>query len=307
MDERREDPSYPTLNVPILDGPQKQAYAIGEIVNQVVQGDCLKVLKKLPDASVDLVFVDPPYYLQLPKKKLTRWEVGSVVEGVNEQWDKFESFEEYDRFIGEMLVEIKRIMKPTATIWVIATYHNLFRVGKIMQDLGYWILNDIIWLKKNPMPNWLRVRFTNATETMIWAVRSKEAKGYTFHKDYARAFGVGKTGANVWVIPVCNGRERVRDEQGKRIHSAQKPVELLRRVLLTASNQGDVILDPLAGVGTSGYVAAGLGRRPVMVEINPVYASAICERMEKPAKIETGAVPHKENGTSGYLKMDRSE
>ena len=269
----------------ISDQNEKQAYTKEEVLNSIILGDALKVLKKLPEEIFDMVFIDPPYFLQLPKKELRRWTVKTVVEGVDDDWDKFPSFEEYDKFIQNLLTEVKRVMKPNATIWVIATYHSIFRIGKIMQDLGYWILNDIIWVKTNPMPNWLGVRFTNATETLIWAVKDKNSKKYTFNKDYAKQFGIGKIGANVWVLPLCNGKERLKDEKGKKVHSTQKPVELLKRVILTSTNEGDLILDPVAGVGTTGYVAKALKRNFVMIEINPKYVEWIKKRFEKPLKI----------------------
>jgi len=263
----------------------KQTYTKEEVLNNVILGDALKVLKKLPEEIFDMVFIDPPYFLQLPKKELRRWTVKTVVEGVDDDWDKFSSFEEYDKFIQNLLTEVKRVMKPNATIWLIATYHSIFRIGKIMQDLGYWILNDIIWVKTNPMPNWLGVRFTNATETLIWAVKDKNSKRYTFNKDYAKQFGIGKIGANVWVLPLCNGKERLKDEKGKKVHSTQKPIELLKRVILTSTNEGDLILDPVAGVGTTGYVAKALKRNFVMIEINPKYVEWIKKRFEKHLKI----------------------
>jgi len=264
---------------------EKQTYTKEEVLNSVILGDALKVLKKLPEEIFDMVFIDPPYFLQLPKKELRRWTVKTIVEGVEDDWDKFPSFGEYDKFIQNLLAEVKRVMKSNATIWVIATYHSIFRIGKIMQDLGYWILNDILWVKTNPMPNWLGVRFTNATETLIWAVKDKNSKKYTFNKDYAKQFGIGKVGANIWVLPLCNGKERLKDDKGKKIHSTQKPIELLKRVLLTSTNEGDLILDPVAGVGTTGYVANALKRNFVMIEISPKYVEWIKKRFEKPLKI----------------------
>ncbi|MCM8808406.1 MAG: site-specific DNA-methyltransferase [Candidatus Omnitrophica bacterium] len=270
----------------IRDNDNIKKYHLEEIKNKVIHGDALKVLKKFDAEIIDTVFIDPPYFLQLPKKKLLRWEVKTVVEGVDDSWDKFGSFEEYDLFIKNLLLEVKRVMKANATIWVIATYHSIFRIGKIMQDLGFWILNDVIWIKTNPMPNWLGVRFTNATETLIWAVKDKKAKNYTFNKKYAREFGLGKVGANVWQIPICSGKERLKDEKGKKIHSTQKPVELLKRVILTSTKEGDLILDPVAGVGTTGYVAKALNRNFVMIEINEKYIRAIEERFKNPLIIE---------------------
>ena len=277
----------------IKDYDKKGKYLIGEIKNKVILGDAFKVLKKIEDEVFDMVFIDPPYFLQLPNKELRRWSVKTVVEGVNDEWDKFSSFQEYDIFITKLLSEVKRVMKPDATIWVIATYHSIFRIGKIMQDLGYWILNDVIWVKTNPMPNWLGVRFTNATETLIWAVKDKKTKKYTFNKKYARKFGIGKVGANVWVLPICGRKERLKDEKGKKLHSTQKPVELLKRVILTSTKEEDLILDPMAGSGTTGYVANALKRNFVMIEINAKYVKGIIERFKRPLKI-TGETFHRD-------------
>ncbi len=293
-----------TEDLLITDSEAVAHYPLEQLINRVVLGDCLQVLQKLPAESVDMVFMDPPYFLQLPNRKLVRWNVKTAVEGVQDVWDRFESFKEYDHFLATLLKELQRVMKPAATIWVIASYHSLFRIGKIMQDLGYWILNDVIWLKKNPMPNWLRVRFTNATETLIWAVKDKNAKGYAFHQTYARAFGVGSIGANVWVIPICAGKERLRNGDGSRVHSTQKPAELLRRAILTTSREGDVILDPVAGVGTTGVVAHALGRRFIMVEVNPLYTAAIQERFRTPLKVSAAASVEREKNTGAYLKLD---
>jgi len=223
-------------------------YRIEDIKNTVIQGDALEVLKKIPPEVFDMVFIDPPYFLQLKRKRLKRWNSKTLVKGVFEEWDRFSSFEEYDGFIESLLLEVKRVMKPNATLWVMGTYHNIFRVGKIMQDLDFWILNDVIWVKTNPMPNWLGVRFTNATETLIWAVKDKSVKNYTFNKEYAKSFGIGKIGANVWMV-------------------------------LTSTKEGDLILDPLAGTGTTGYAAKMLGRDFVLIEKNPQYVQLIRERL----------------------------
>ncbi len=265
----------PTRNLVIVDKPSVKSLSLKRVLNKVILGDALQVLKKMPEESVDCVFVDPPYFLQLPKKQLKRWNVKTDVEGVDDEWDKFASFDEYDEFIRNLLTGVRRVMKPSATVWVIATYHSIFRIGKIMQDIGYWMLNDVVWLKTNPMPNWLGVRFTNATETLVFAVKDKTAKKYTFKKEWAREFGVGKVGANVWVLPLCNGKERLKGDDGKKLHSTQKPVELLKRVILTSTNEGDVILDPVAGAGTTGYVAQALDRKFVMIEVNARYVEGI--------------------------------
>jgi DNA modification methylase len=271
-----------STNLVLQDTEEQQKYSLCEIRNKVILGDAFSVLKKIDGEIFDMVFIDPPYFLQLPNRKLKRWTVKTAVEGVNSEWDKFPSFQEYDGFTQKLLSEVKRVMKPTATIWVIATYHSVFRIGKIMQDLGYWILNDVIWIKCNPMPNWLGVRFTNATETLIWALKDKKAKGYTFNKEFARFFGIGKVGANVWVLPLCMGNERLKDENGEKLHPTQKPMELLKRVILTSTKEGDLVLDPMAGSGTTGYVANALKRDFVMIEINPKYVRGIEERFKNP-------------------------
>ena len=267
------------MGLVIKDRVSIKNYSEEEVLNKVFLGDALEVLKKLPEEFVDLVFMDPPYFLQLPSKKLVRWNVKTEVSAVDDDWDKFESFEHYDNFIEELLTEVRRVMKPNATIWAISTYHSVFRIGRIMQDLDFWILSNITWVKNNPMPNWLGVRFTNATETMIWAVKDKKNKKYTYHKDLAKEFGIGKVGANVWVIPLCAGKERLKDEEGNKLHSTQKPEELLRRIILTTSNEGDVILDPVAGVGTTGFVAKALERKFIMIEKQPKYVKGIEKRL----------------------------
>jgi DNA modification methylase len=292
-----------STNLVLKDTEERQKYSLCEIRNKVILGDAFNVLKKIDGEIFDMVFIDPPYFLQLPNKELKRWTVKTAVEGVNDEWDKFSSFQEYDNFIQKLLSEVKRVMKPTATIWVIATYHSIFRIGKIMQDLGYWILNDVIWVKSNPMPNWLGVRFTNATETLIWALKDKKAKGYTFNKEFARIFGIGKVGANVWVLPLCLGDERLKDENGEKLHSTQKPVELLKRVILTSTKEGDLVLDPVAGSGTTGYVAKALKREFVMIEISPKYVKGIEERFKSPLKITEAQYPNKRY-IEKYMKLE---
>ena len=294
--EGNQNVLFRTLETPnkeliVKDIEEKEKYSIEEIKNKVILGDVFNVLKKINDNVFDMVFIDPPYFLQLPNKELRRWNVKTIVEGVNDTWDKFASFQEYDNFITKLLIEVKRVMKTNATIWVIATYHSIFRIGKIMQDLGYWILNDVIWVKTNPMPNWLGVRFTNATENLIWAVKNKDAKKYTFNKEYARKFGIGKVGANVWILPLCWGKERLKDDKGQKLHSTQKPIELLKRVILTSTKEGDLVLDPVAGTGTTGYVAKSLKRDFVMIEINPKYVKGIEERFKHTLRITDAPSP----------------
>lgn len=264
----------------LADSKNVNQYTLDTIRNKIIHGDALEVLKKIPDESVDLVFIDPPYFLQLPKKKLVRWNVNTEVEGVEDNWDKFESFEEYDSFIEKILTQTSRIMKTNATLWIISTYHSIHRIGAIMQNLRYWLLSEIVWIKNNPMPNWLGVRFTNATETIIWAVKDKQSKKYTFKKELAKEYGIGKVGANVWVIPLCSGKERIKKEDGEKLHSTQKPVELLKRIILTTSNEGDLVLDPMAGTGTTGHVAKELKRDFIMIEREKKYIDGIKKRFK---------------------------
>lgn len=261
----------------IHDMPEKSNYSLNEVLDRVILGDCLRVMKKLPAESIDCVFIDPPYFLQLPPKKLLRW-TGSVVNGVNDQWDVFKDFDDYDNFTSNYLTEVKKLMKPNATVWIIGTYHNIHRIGKMMLDLGFWILNDVVWFKTNPMPNFLGVRFTNATETLLWAVKDKKVKRYTFNKEIARSYNGGKLGINVWQIPLCIGRERLKNSRGEKIHSTQKPEELLKRVILSSTKEGDIIFDPMAGTGTTGFVAQKLKRKFIMVEDKKNYVDAMGKR-----------------------------
>jgi len=288
----------------IKDMPTKQKYSVEEIKNKVILGNAFEVLRKIEEGIVDMVFIDPPYFLQLGNKELKRWNANTVVEGVNDKWDKFSSFEEYDEFIRKLLTEVRRVMKPNATIWVISTYHSIFRIGKIMQDLGFWTLNNVIWVKTNPMPNWLGVRFTNATETLIWAVKDKKAKNYTFNKEYAKSFGVGQVGANVWVLPLCWGKERLKNKEGKKLHSTQKPIELLKRVILTSTKEDDLILDPVAGTGTTGYVAKAFNRNFIMIEINKKYVEGIAERFKHPLKIKDTSLLSQQK-VNKYMKLEK--
>lgn len=258
--------------------------SINDIIDSVIHGDCLDILKRIPSRSIDMVFIDPPYFLQLPRgKKLVRWYVRTIVESPEEEWDEFRSWREYDGFIEAVLREARRVMKPSASMWAIGTYHNIHRIGKIMQDLGFWILNDVIWMKTNPMPNWLNVRLTNATEILIWAVRDKDARKYTYNHDIARSYSLrdfgSKIALNVWRIPIARGRERLRDEKGKRLHPTQKPEELLERVISISTKPGDIILDPMAGTGTTGVVARRLGRRFILIEREERYFRAILQRL----------------------------
>jgi DNA modification methylase len=244
---------------------------------RVVRGDCLATLPLLPKKSVDLIFADPPYNLQL-KGELYRPNM-TRVNGVDDDWDKFESFEAYDKFCLQWLTECRRILKDSGTMWVIGTYHNIGRLGRLMQDAGYWLLNDVIWHKSNPMPNFRGVRFTNATETLIWAKKSEKSK-YTFNHHCMKTENGGKQMTNVWSFSLCGGKERLRDVEGNKLHSTQKPEALLRRVILSSSKVGDVVLDPFLGSGTTLAVARQLGRLGVGIENNKCYLGAAIKRIK---------------------------
>ncbi|WP_276081418.1 site-specific DNA-methyltransferase [Methylobacterium sp. GC_Met_2] len=247
-------------------------------LDQVLIGDCIAAMNSLPASSVDCVFADPPYNLQLGEAGLLRPDQ-SRVDAVDDDWDKFATFEAYDAFTRDWLAACRRVMKPNATLWVIGSYHNIFRVGSALQDLGYWILNDIVWRKANPMPNFRGKRFTNAHETLIWASRSAESKGYTFHYDALKGGNEDLQMRSDWFIPLCTGEERLKDEEGHKVHPTQKPEALLARTLLAATNPGDVVLDPFFGTGTTGAVAKRLGRRFIGIERETTYAEAARARI----------------------------
>jgi modification methylase len=245
-------------------------------LNKIIKGNCIDSMISLPDNSIDVIFADPPYNLQL-KNVLSRPD-SSKVNGVTEDWDRFKSFEDYDQFTKGWMSEAQRILKPEGTIWVIGSYHNIFRVGNTMQNLGFWILNDIIWHKSNPMPNFKGTRFTNAHETIIWASKNFSSK-YNFNYQAMKSLNEGTQMRSDWHIPICSGRERIRDSEGNKIHSTQKPEALLYRVLLSSSKKGDVILDPFFGTGTTGAVAKKLGRNFIGLEKESVYIKAAENRI----------------------------
>lgn len=246
-------------------------------LNEILEGNCLEVLTRLPAQSVDLIFADPPYHLQLEQALLRPDQ--TVVAGVDDGWDQFVDSAAYDQFTEQWLSACRRVLKADGTIWVIGSYHNIFRVGKIMMDLGYWILNDIIWHKTNPMPNFHGTRFQNATETLIWAKKSKEQKRYTFHYQAMKHFNDEKQMQNVWHLPLCTGAERLKID-GKKAHSTQKPEALLYRVLLASTNPGDLVLDPFFGSGTTGAVAKKLQRNYIGIEIAPAYIELARRRVD---------------------------
>lgn len=251
-------------------------------VDQVILGDCIEEMNKLPPESVDVVFADPPYNLQLAQElwrpNLTR------VDAVDDDWDQFESFEAYDRFTAAWLTACKRLLKKNGTLWVIGSYHNIYRVGTILQNLGYWILNDIVWTKTNPMPNFRGVRFTNAHETLLWAQREKGAP-YTFNHHAMKALNEDLQMRSDWSLAICSGGERLKKD-GKKLHPTQKPEALLYRVLLASTHTGDVVLDPFFGTGTTGAVARRLHRHFIGIERDPLYAEAARIRIENVHQVE---------------------
>ncbi len=242
---------------------------------RIIEGDCIAAMQGLPENSVDLIFADPPYNLQL-KGELFRPD-NSHVDGVTEDWDKFHNLFEYDKFTRAWLTEARRILKPDGTIWVIGSYHNIFRVGTALQDLGYWILNDVIWTKSNPMPNFRGRRFTNAHETMIWAAKEQDSK-YLFNYGAMKNLNEEKQMRSDWTLPICSGGERLR-QGGSKAHPTQKPEALLYRVIMASSKVGDVVLDPFFGTGTTGVIAKRLGRRFIGIERDPAYLTLARQRL----------------------------
>ena len=262
--------------------------------NKIINGDCLVELKKIPDKTFDLVFADPPYNLQL-KNKLTRPD-SSEVNAVNDKWDQFESFKKYDEFTISWLKECKRILKKNGALWVIGSYHNIFRLGTAIQNLGFWILNDVVWNKNNPMPNFRGTRFTNAHETLIWASKNQKSK-YTFNYQSLKCLNDDLQMRSNWNLPICSGGERLK-KNGKKVHSTQKPESLLHRILLASSNRGDYILDPFLGSGTTAVVAKKLGRICFGIEKENKYFNAAKQRLNKTIPIEDNYLDTLQNNRS---------
>ena len=246
-------------------------------LDSIIVGDSIALLAGLPPASVDLIFADPPYNLQL-SGELTRPDT-SKVDAVDDDWDRFESFEAYDAFTRAWLIGCRRVLKPEGSLWVIGSYHNIFRVGSALQDLGFWILNDVVWRKTNPMPNFRGRRLQNAHETLIWAAPSAEARGFTFNYEAAKAGNEDLQLRSDWLFPICTGAERLKDQDGRKLHPTQKPEALLHRILTIASRPGDVVLDPFFGSGTTGAVAKHLNRRYIGLERERGYAVAAERRI----------------------------
>ncbi|MGQ0672960.1 MAG: site-specific DNA-methyltransferase [Hyphomicrobium sp.] len=250
----------------------------------ILVGDCLDQLRRLPDRCVDLVFADPPYNLQLDGDLLR--PNNTRVDGVDDAWDKFASFAEYDRFSRAWLAECRRVLKPDGALWVIGSYHNIFRLGAALQDQGFWILNDVVWRKVNPMPNFRGRRLTNAHETLIWAARDAKSR-YTFNYESLKVLNDDLQMRSDWLLPICSGPERLKDDGGRKAHPTQKPEALLNRVLLASTNAGDLVLDPFFGTGTTGASAKRLGRRCIGIERDEDYVRAARERIAAVAPLPT--------------------
>ncbi len=256
-------------------------------VDQVLEGNCVHVMKKMPEKSVDLIFSDPPYNLQLGGD-LHRPD-NSKVNAVDDNWDKFNSFEHYDNFTNEWLAEARRLLKPDGALWVIGSYHNIFRVGTCLQNHGYWILNDIIWRKSNPMPNFRGKRFTNAHETLIWAAKSHKSK-YTFNYEALKELNEGLQMRSDWLFPICTGTERLKKEDGTKVHPTQKPESILHRIVIASTKPGNVILDPFFGSGTTGVVAKKLGRGFIGIDQDPSYVKAAKIRLDNTVSFDSESI-----------------
>ncbi|PKB25021.1 modification methylase [Novosphingobium kunmingense] len=255
-------------------------------LGRILDGDCVEAMRSLPGASVDMIFADPPYNLQLGGD-LSRPD-GSHVDAVTDHWDQFDSFAAYDKFSREWLTEARRVLKPNGSLWVIGSYHNIYRLGAMLQDMGFWILNDIVWRKSNPMPNFKGTRFTNAHETLLWCSMGEKAK-YTFNYRAMKTLNDELQMRSDWVLPICGGQERLK-KGGHKVHPTQKPEALLYRVMLATTNKGDVVLDPFFGTGTTGAVAKRLGREWIGCEREGLYREAALERIELALPLDESAV-----------------
>ena len=265
----------------------KAAEAVMLPLNQILEGDCIAAMNRLPAGSIDLIFADPPYNLQL-KGDLHRPD-NSLVDAVDDHWDQFASFAAYDKFTHDWLAAARRLLKPNGAIWVIGSYHNIFRVGAALQDQGFWVLNDVVWRKSNPMPNFRGKRLTNAHETLIWASKEQASK-YTFNYEALKALNDGVQMRSDWVLPICTGHERLKNDAGDKAHPTQKPESLLHRILLATTNPGDVVLDPFFGTGTTGAVARMLGRDFIGIEREAAYRKVAAERLSRVRRFDASAL-----------------
>ncbi len=267
-------------------------------LDQILVGDCVALMNQLPEKSVDLIFADPPYFMQLGGG-LTRPDQ-SVVDGVFDEWDKFDNFAAYDKFTKDWMTAARRVLKDDGAIWVIGSYHNIFRVGSALQDLGFWVLNDVVWRKSNPMPNFKGRRFTNAHETLIWASKSQKSK-YHFAYEGLKAMNEDVQMRSDWTLPICSGGERIKGKDGKKAHPTQKPESLLYRVLMATSKPGDVVLDPFSGTGTTAAMAKKLGRHYIGLERDETYAEVSRTRL-------AGITPFAEDGMmEGLVSIKRQQ
>jgi modification methylase len=263
------------------------AIKLEDALDRVIEGDCIETMRALPEGCADLIFADPPYNLQL-EGELRRPD-NSKVDAVDDGWDQFASFADYDRFTRDWLTAARRALKDGGGLWVIGSYHNIFRVGAILQDLGFWILNDVVWRKTNPMPNFRGKRFTNAHETMIWASKGRK-QSYTFNYEAMKALNDELQMRSDWTLPICSGNERLKDANGDKAHSTQKPESLLHRVIVASTKPGDVVLDPFFGSGTTGAVARRLGRRFIGIERDPKYARIARARIASVERADGDAI-----------------
>ena len=266
-----------SLKITLESGLVMSSIQTKKILNTIINDDCISVMNKMEEGSVDLIFADPPYNLQLGEA-LTRPD-NTHVNGVYEEWDNFESMADYDNYTRKWMKAARRVLKDDGAIWVIGSYHNIFRVGYILQDLGFWILNDIIWNKTNPMPNFKGTRFTNAHETLIWAAKNPKSK-YTFNYEAMKALNEDMQMRSDWQIALCTGKERLKGPDGSKLHPTQKPEALLYRVILSSSKVGDVVLDPFFGTGTTGAVAKKIGRNFIGIEKDPIYVEGARARID---------------------------
>jgi DNA modification methylase len=276
-----------------------------EKLDRVLVGDCIDLMQSLPEASIDMVFADPPYNLQLGGELLR--PDNSRVDAVDDDWDKFANFARYDSFTRAWLAAARRALKPEGTLWVIGSYHNIFRIGTALQDLGFWLLNDIVWRKSNPMPNFKGKRFTNAHETLIWAARDQRTKRYTFNYDSMKELNEGLQMRSDWLLPLCTGAERLKGEDGKKAHPTQKPEALLFRCIMAASNPGDTILDPFFGTGTTGAVARRLGRRFIGLERDRLRRHRAQAHRRDPAAGRRGRLAHAQQAQRAAHPVRRAD
>jgi modification methylase len=277
----------PLMESPGRSRPRTQALPKELPLDTILEGDCIDQMARLPDKSVDMIFADPPYNLQLGGD-LFRLE-GGKVDACDDDWDKFDSLAVYDDFTREWLAEARRILKDDGTIWVIGSYHNIYRVGALLQDAEFWILNDIVWRKANPMPNFRGTRFTNAHETLLWCAKDEKAR-YTFNYRAMKALNDDLQMRSDWVLPICSGSERVKDDAGDKAHPTQKPESLLYRILLACTKPGDVVLDPFFGTGTTGAVARRLGRKWIGIERERSYVKVARQRIDATLPLDESAM-----------------